>query len=71
MLYPNIAAERARRDMTIEDLAAHLKVTRKTIYNWQNTGHIPAEKLVQMADLFNCTVDYLLGREVKSAAPDA
>lgn len=63
MLYPNIAAERARQGMTVEDLATKLKVTRKTIYNWQKVGKIPADKLEQMADLFKCTVDYLLGRE--------
>lgn len=62
MLYPNIEAERARNAMTVDELSEKLGVTRKTVYNWQRSGHIPAEKLVQMADLFNCTVDYLLGR---------
>lgn len=64
MLYPNIATERARNGMTVGDLADKLEVTRKTIYNWQNAGHIPSDKLEQMADLFNCSVDYLLGRTV-------
>lgn len=62
MLYPNIEAERARNAMTVDELSEKLGVTRKTVYNWQRSGHIPAEKLVQMADLFSCTVDYLLGR---------
>jgi excisionase family DNA binding protein len=32
--------------MTIDDLAAYLKVTRRTIYEWLKTGKIPALKLV-------------------------
>ena len=63
MLYPNIAAERARNGMTIEEMAAKLNVTRKTVYNWVTAGKIPSDKLEMMADLFGCSVDYLLGRE--------
>lgn len=32
--------------MTIEDLAAYLKVTRRTIYEWLKHGKIPAVKLI-------------------------
>ncbi len=32
--------------MTIEDLAAYLKVTRRTIYEWLKQNKIPAVKLV-------------------------
>lgn len=32
--------------MTIEDLAAYLKVTRRTIYEWVKHNKIPAIKLV-------------------------
>lgn len=62
MLYPNIAAERARNGLTLDALAAELGVTRKTIYNWENAGNIPASALEKMADLFGCTIDYLLNR---------
>ena len=65
MLYPNITAERARRNMTIDHLASQLGVTSKTVQNWQKSGKIPADKLLIMANLFNCTVDYLLGHDVK------
>lgn len=37
--YPNINAERSRAGMTVEDLAKHLGVTRKTVYNWWPTAH--------------------------------
>ena len=65
MQYPNINAERARNGMTLEQLAAALGVTRKTIYNWISKGDIPQGKLVQMAVLFNCSIDYLLGQQVE------
>lgn len=60
MFYPNIAAERAKRKMSVDALAAALGVTRKTIYNWENNGKIPQAQLEKMADLFQCSTDYLL-----------
>lgn len=62
MSYPNIAAERARRGMSREDLAREIGVTRKTIYNWERAGRIPQSALEKMSKLFDCTTDYLLGR---------
>ena len=52
MLYPNITAERARRNMTIDLFASQLGVTRKTVQNWQKSGKIPADKLLIMANMF-------------------
>lgn len=63
--YPNIEAERARKGMTVNDLTAYLKVSRKTYYNWCNRGSIPLKKITLMADLFGTTVEYLLGRSSK------
>ncbi len=60
MFYPNIAAERAKRKMSAEAMAAELGVTRKTIYNWEKRGKIPRSALEKMANLFSCSVDYLL-----------
>lgn len=62
MKYPNIEAERARKGQSAEELAKSLGVSRKTLYNWINSGNIPATALIKMADLFGCTIDYLLGR---------
>lgn len=62
MTYPNINAERSRNQLTMEELATKLGVTRKTLYNWMESGNIPQSKLELMADLFHCSIDYLLGR---------
>ena len=60
--YPNIEAERARHGVSNDDLAEKLDVSRKTLFNWMEKGNIPTSALIKMADLFNCTIDYLLGR---------
>lgn len=62
MKYPNIDAERARMGISNDALAERLGVSRKTLYNWIDKGNIPTTALVQMADTFNCSIDYLLGR---------
>lgn len=61
-LYPNIEAERVRANMTQEELAIKLGIERKSYYNWQKKGNIPIKKLLSLADIFNCSTDYLLGR---------
>lgn len=63
MKYPNIDAERARKGISNDTLAAQLGVSRKTLYNWMDKGNIPTSALIQMADTFNCSIDYLLGVE--------
>lgn len=59
MPYPNINAERSRRGLTVEALAKELGVSRKTIYNWMAHGNIPQSKLEKMAELFDCSIDYV------------
>lgn len=60
MFFPNIAAERARRKMSTQELAEELGVTRKTIYNWETSGKIPIAALTKMSEIFKCSIDYLL-----------
>lgn len=62
IMYPNIAAEQARNNMSRSELASAIGVSRKTLYNWIKNGNIPQSKLECMADLFHCSTDYLLGR---------
>lgn len=63
MKYPNIEAERARKGISNDALADELGVARKTLYNWLNNGNIPLSALIHMADMFGCSIDYLLGRK--------
>ena len=60
--YPNIESERVKHNLTQEELTKKLGIERKTYYNWQSNGKMPISVLVAIADLFNCSADYLLGR---------
>ena len=54
---------RQDRKMTQEELAQVLYVTSGTISNYENGVHLPdIEKLISLADFFDVTTDYLLGR---------
>ena len=62
MRFPNIEAERGRRGLTREEFVKPIGITTKTYGNWQNSKtDIPCSKLILMARMFNCSVDYLLG----------
>lgn len=62
VLYPNIEAERSRLGMSQADISEMLGIERKTYYNWLTKGNIPIPVLTKLADRFNCSIDYLLGR---------
>lgn len=62
MKYPNINAERARNNLSLDELANRLGVSRKTIYNWTNNGNIPQWALIKMSELFGKSIDYLLSQ---------
>lgn len=61
--YPNIEAERVRAGLSQEELTQLLNYKeRKSYYNWLTKGNIPCSVLSKMADIFDCTTDFLLGR---------
>lgn len=54
---------RKDRGMTQRDLGQVLHVSVSTISNYEKDVHLPdVEKLVNIADFFHVTTDYLLGR---------
>lgn len=60
----NIEAERARNGYSKKQFARLIGVTTKTYYNWISGEYpIPSNALIKMADMFDVTTDYLLGRE--------
>lgn len=66
-----LAELRQDRKMTQRDLAEILYVTDGTISNYENGVHLPdIDKLVELADYFNVTTDYLLGRCTSQLSPD-
>lgn len=58
-----IKAERAILGMTQTDLAKKINVQMQTVQRWENrTTDMPVSRLCELADLFGCTTDWLLGR---------
>ena len=66
-----IAALRRKRGMTQDALAEALSVTRQAVSKWEADASLPETgKLVPLARLFGCTVDYLLGgADAETGAP--
>lgn len=69
----NIKKLRKDRSMTQEQLAEVLRVTVGAVYKWENSVSMPEiSKLVEMAELFEVSVDYLLDyRVVRSGVDEA
>lgn len=66
MLGNNIKELRKLKRMTQKDLAEAMKVSQQTIGAWETERAVPgADTLNELADYFNVTTDYLLGRPEK------
>ena len=59
----NIASERVKMGLSQEQLGSRLGVSRDVIKGWETGTSVPrADLVIRLADLFGCTVDYLLAR---------
>ncbi|MEA5145643.1 MAG: helix-turn-helix transcriptional regulator [Candidatus Limiplasma sp.] len=62
-LYLNIKEKRVQMNMTQETLAHKVGVKRTTISRYETSGRTPPIAIIkQIADVFGCTVDDLLGK---------
>ena len=58
----NIEAERARLQLSMEALSTQLEISPKTYSSYvRGLTPIPSDTLLKMAEIFQCSVDYLLG----------
>ena len=66
MYYPRIKDLRVDHDLTQKEIAAVLHIDQR-VYSTYETGkrEIPTRLLVQLADYYHTTTDYLLGRNVE------
>ena len=68
----NIKRLRRDRSMTQEQLAEAMGVTVGAVYKWENGLSMPEIRLVvELADLFEISVDYLLGYEMGERGAEA
>lgn len=57
-----LARERRNQNLTQEQLAEQLGVTRQAVSRWESdTAYPETDKILRMAALFNVSCDYLLG----------
>lgn len=55
---------REKADLSMEQLATKLNVTKSRVNMWENNGTVPRmDVLVTLAKFFNVTTDYLLGND--------
>ena len=67
ILADKIINERKRNGWSQEELAEKLGVSRQSVSKWEGTQSIPdIQKILQMADLFGVSTDYLLKDELES-----
>lgn len=67
-LNENIKKLRVAKNLNQVEFAKLIGVTKQCVSNWENDNVIPSiEMLVKMADLFNVSTDYLLGRTERRA----
>ena len=61
---------RFEKDLTQKELAERLHVSFQTVSKWENGENEPdIATLKELAELFNCSVDYLIGSEKEESAP--
>jgi transcriptional regulator with XRE-family HTH domain len=59
----NFRNARILRGLSQKEVAHHMKVSNPTVSDWEHEKKTPTGKnLILLADLFGCSVDYLLGR---------
>ena len=57
---------REDHDLKQQDLAKILNINQRTYSHYENgTRKIPLDLLIALADYYNCSIDYLLGRTKK------
>ena len=63
IIYPNIRNLREDRDLKQKDLAEILHISQNTYSQYKNEViQLTAETLILLADFYNVSIDYLLGR---------
>ena len=68
MIDRNIFSERlnllkTKKNITTVSLASALSIAKQSVHTWENMKTIPSsDKLVELADYFDVSLDYLVGR---------
>ena len=67
MLNENIKRLRMARGLNQVEFARVMGVSKQCVSNWENDNVMPSiEMLIKIADFFNVTTDYILGRSERT-----
>ena len=69
-----LAKARKEKNITQEQLADYLGISRQSISKWESDVAYPeTDKLIRMSELFDCSLDYLLKENIieKTEKPEA
>ena len=68
MLYPNIRAEMGRNHLTIKQLASRLGLSTNTVsFKLNGKREFTLSEIERLANMFDCSLDYLVGHDVKGS----
>ncbi|MCD7730287.1 MAG: helix-turn-helix transcriptional regulator [Oscillospiraceae bacterium] len=59
-LFRNIDHKRRDKDMTLEEFSKAIGIDKKTFFNLEKKGDMPATLLIPISRVLDCSVDYLL-----------
>lgn len=72
MLHERIKIERLKKKLSQEELSKIIGVTQQAVGKWERARAMPDNDiLLKLADFFNVSVDYLLGRSTSIQEPYA
>lgn len=57
----NIKNARLAKEIKQADAAKQLRISLKSLYNYEHGGAVPSDVLIKMSELYKCPSDYLLG----------
>ena len=63
----NLQFLRKRNDITQEQLAEKLNISRQSVSKWESDTAFPEmDKLMQLSEMFNCSLDDIIKKDVSS-----
>ena len=62
-LYEQISKIRKQKEISQEELAEKVGVSRQAVSKWENGSYPDGDLLPKIADYFGVSIDYLYGRE--------
>lgn len=70
MCYPNIKAEMGRHNLTIKEMAGNLGLSSNSVsFKLSGKREFTLSEIERIANMFSCSLDYLVNHEVSPTTP--